>query len=69
MLKEMEQMVKEVQQNLKVAQDWQKKLRRFKTNSKRVQCWRSRISKGKVKEEFFEFGKMFQAGTKVLWTF
>ena len=46
-----------------------KTLHGFKTNSKRVQCWRSGISKGKVKDDFFEFGKMFQAGIEVLWNF
>ena len=60
-------MVKEVQQNLKVAQDRQNRYADLKR--KRVQCWRSRISKGKVKENFFDFGNMFQASTKVLWTF
>ena len=43
------------------------------TNLKRTprefNVWWSRISKGKVDEEFPEFGKVFQTGAKVLWTF
>ena len=59
----------EVQQNLKVAQNRQKGYADLKWTPREFNVWWWRISKGKVEEEFFEFGKVFQTGAMVLWTF
>ena len=41
----------------------------LKRTPREFNVWWSRISKGKVEEEFLEFGKVFQTGDKVLWIF
>ena len=58
-----------VQQNLKVAQYRQKSYADLKRTPREFNVWWSRISKGKVEEEFLEFGKVFHTGDKVLWIF
>ena len=58
----------EVQQNLKVAQNRQKSYADLKWTQESSTLG-SCILEGKVEEEFFEFGKVFQTGAKVFWTF
>ena len=61
--------VNEVQPNLKVAQDRQKRYTDLKRTPREFNVWWSCVSKRKIEEEFLEFVKVFQTGDKVLWIF
>ena len=61
--------VKEVQPNLKVAQDRQKRYTDLKRTPREFNVWWSRISKGKVEEEFLELGRCSKLATRYCGSF
>ena len=67
LLKEMEQEVVNIRQNLKAAQYRQKSHADKAYGEQRIQCWGSCLPQSEGKEEFLEAWKLCQAITKILW--
>jgi hypothetical protein len=67
MIKEMEQEVVKIRQNLKAAQDRQKSYADLKRVHKEFQIGDHVYLESETKEEFLEVGELCQVITKILW--
>ena len=69
LLKEMEEIVKRVQSNLKTAQDRQKSKGELKRTPKEFQVGEHVFIKVRPKKEISDIGKLCKTSTSLLWSF
>ena len=69
LLRDMEDQMVKIKQNLKVSQYRQKILCRLEHDRHTVSSWGSCVFESQTQEEFLKIGKSLQASCQILWTF